>query len=68
MPMGCCFFLETCVSVYLPTSSQKDIDFLEYFIGDFNEYLDNSLGEKSAREPNQRGLKLLEMADHFGLI
>ena len=73
------------LSVYLPTSSQKDIDFLEYFdhlwalygslsvkgyvilMGDFNGDLGNSLGEKSAREPNQRGLKLLELADYFNL-
>ena len=73
------------LSVYLPTSSQKDIDFLEYFshlwalydslsvkgyvilMGDFNGELGNSLGEKSAREPNQRSLKLLEMADYFNL-
>ena len=65
------------VSVYLPTSSQKDIDFLECFdhlcalydslsvkcyvilMGNFNGDLGNSLGEKSAREPNQHGLKLL---------
>ena len=67
-------------SVYLPTSSQKDIDFLEYFdhltiyhslsvkcyvilMGDFN----GDLGEKSAREPNQRSLNLLELADYFNL-
>ena len=73
------------LSVYLPTSSQKDIDFLDYFnhlwalydslsvkgyvilMGDFNRDLGNSLGEKSASEPNQRGLKLLEMADYFNL-
>ena len=65
------------LSVYLPTSSQTDIDFLEYFnhlwalydflsvkcyvilMGDFNGDLGNSSGEKSAREPIQRGLKLL---------
>ena len=59
------------LSAYLPISSQKDIDFLEYFnhlwalhdslsvkgyvilMGDFNGDLGNSLGEKSAREPNQ---------------
>ena len=73
------------LSVYLPTSSQKDIDFLKYInhlwalydslsvecyvilMEDFNGDLGNSLGEKSAREPNQRGLKLLEMADYFNL-
>ena len=73
------------LSVNLPTSSQKDIDFLEYFdylwalydslsvkcyvilMGDFNRDLRNSLGEKIAREPNQHGLKLLELADYFNL-
>ena len=34
---------------------------------DFNGDLGNSLGEKSAREPNQRGLNLLELADNFNL-
>ena len=64
------------LSVYLPTSSQKDIDFLESFdhlwalydslsvkgyivlMGGFNGVLGNSLGEKSAREPNQLGSKI----------
>ena len=36
-------------------------------MGDFNKDLGNSLGEKSAREPNQCGLKLLELADYFNL-
>ena len=36
-------------------------------MGDFNGDLGNSLGEKSAREPNQRHLKLLELADYFNL-
>ena len=34
---------------------------------DFNGDLGNSLGEKSAREPNQRCLKFLELADYFNL-
>ena len=36
-------------------------------MGDFNGDLANSLGQKSAREPNQRGLKLLELAGYFNL-
>ena len=36
-------------------------------MGDFNGDLGNTLGEKSAREPNKRGLKLLELADYFNL-
>ena len=34
---------------------------------DLSRDLGNYLGEKSAREPNQRGLKLLELADYFNL-
>ena len=34
---------------------------------DFNGDLGNFSGEESAREPNQRGLKLLEMADYFNM-
>ena len=37
-------------------------------MGDFNGDLGNSLDEKSAREPNQRGLKLLELADYINLF
>ena len=36
-------------------------------MGDFNGDLGNSSGEKSAREPNQHGLKLLELTDYFNL-
>ena len=36
-------------------------------MGDINGDLGNFSGEKSAREPNQRGLKLLELADYFNL-
>ena len=32
-----------------------------------NRDLGNSLGDKSTREPNQRGLKLLELANYFNL-
>ena len=73
------------LSVYLPTSSHIDNEFLEYFdhlwalydslsvkgyvivMGDCNGDLANSLGDKSTREPNQRGCKLLEFADYFNL-
>ena len=36
-------------------------------LGDFNGDLGNSLGDKGIKEPNQRGLKLLEFANHFNL-
>ena len=36
-------------------------------MGDCNSDLGNSLGDKSTREPNQRGCKLLEFADYFNL-
>ena len=36
-------------------------------MGDCKGDLGNSLDEKSAREPSQRGLKLLELADYFNL-
>ena len=73
------------LSVYLPTSSHNDSEFLEYFdnmwalydslsvkgyvivMGDCNGDLGNSQGDKSAREPNQHGCKLLEFADYFNL-
>ena len=32
---------------------------------DFNGDLGNSLGDKGIKEPNQRGLKLLEFANHL---
>ena len=73
------------LSVYLPTSSHNDNEFLEYFdhlwtlydsisvkcyvivMGDCNGDLGNSLGDKSTREPNQSGCKLLEFGDYFNL-
>ena len=36
-------------------------------MGDFNGDVGNSLGNKSKREPNQRGLKLLDLANYFNL-
>ena len=36
-------------------------------MGDFNGDLGNSLGDKGKREPNLRGLKLLDFANHFNL-
>ena len=36
-------------------------------LGDLNDDLGNSLGDKSNYEPNQRGLKLLDLADFFNL-
>ena len=36
-------------------------------MGHFNGHLGNSLGDKSTRESNQRGLKLLEFANYFNL-
>ena len=36
-------------------------------LGDFKGDLGNSLGDKGIKEPNQRGLKLLEFANHFNL-
>ena len=36
-------------------------------LGDFNGDLGNSLGDKGIKETNQRGLKLLEFANHFNL-
>ena len=36
-------------------------------MGDFNGDLGNSLSEKSALDSDQRGLKLLELADYFNL-
>ena len=36
-------------------------------MGDFNGDLGNSLGNKSRREPNQCGLKLLDLANYFNV-
>ena len=36
-------------------------------MGDFNGDLGNSLGDKGKREPNSRGLKLLDFANYFNL-
>ena len=36
-------------------------------MGDFNGDLGNSLGNKGRREPNQRGLKLLDLANSFNM-
>ena len=36
-------------------------------MGDFNGNLGNSLGDKGKREPNLRGLKLLDFANYFNL-
>ena len=36
-------------------------------MGDFNGDLGNSLGNKGRREPNQRGLKLLDLANYFNV-
>ena len=36
-------------------------------MGDFNGNLGNSLGNKGRREPNQHGLKLLDLANYFNL-
>ena len=36
-------------------------------MGDFNRDLGNSLGNKGRREPNQRGLKLLDLANYFNV-
>ena len=36
-------------------------------LSDFNGDLGNSLGDKGIKQPNQRGLKLLEFANHFNL-
>ena len=36
-------------------------------MGDFNGDLGNSLGNKGRREPNQRGLKLFNLANYFNL-
>ena len=36
-------------------------------MGHFNGNLGNSLGNKGRREPNQRGLKLLDLANYFNL-
>ena len=36
-------------------------------MGDFNGDLGNSPGDKSKREPNLRGLKLLDLANYFNL-
>ena len=37
------------------------------FMGDFNGDLGNSLGNKGRCEPNQRGLKLLGLANYFNM-
>ena len=34
-------------------------------MGDFNGDLGNSLGNKGRREPSQRGLKLLDIANYY---
>ena len=36
-------------------------------MGDFNGDLGNRLGDKGKREPNLRGLKLLDFANYFNL-
>ena len=36
-------------------------------MGDFNGDLGNSLGNKGRREPNPRGLKLLDLANYFNV-
>ena len=36
-------------------------------MGDFNGDLGNSQGNKGRREPNQRGLKLLDLANYFNM-
>ena len=36
-------------------------------MGGFNGDLGNSLGNKDRREPNQRGLKLLDLTNYFNL-
>ena len=36
-------------------------------MGDFNGDLGNSLSDKGKREPNLRGLKLLDIANYFNL-
>ena len=36
-------------------------------MGDFNGDLRDSLGDKGRREPNQRGLKLLDLANYFNM-
>ena len=36
-------------------------------MGDFNGDLGNSLGNKGRREPNQRGLKLIDLANYFNM-
>ena len=69
------------LGVYLPSASHNLAEYGEYFdhlwalydslssngkvilMGD----LGNSLGNKGRREPNQRGLKLLDLANYFNL-
>ena len=36
-------------------------------LGDFNDDLGNSLGDKGKHAPNSRGLKLLELCNHFNI-
>ena len=49
--------------IYDKLSSEGSVAIL----GDFNGDLNNPLGDKGIKEPNQRGLKLLEFANYFNL-
>ena len=50
-------------AIYDKLSSEGSVAIL----GDFSGDLGNSLGDKGIKEPNQRGLKVLEFANHFNL-
>ena len=50
-------------ALYDPLSSNGKV----ILMGDFNGDLGNSLGNKDRREPNQRGLKLLNLTNYFNL-
>ena len=58
--LECLYFLW---AIYDRLSSE---DFV-VILSDFNGDLGNSLGDKGIKEPNQRGLKLLKLANHSNL-
>ena len=55
--------LITCGLLYESLSSRGMV----LIMGDFNGDLGNSLGDKGKREPNLRGLKLLDFSNYFNL-
>ena len=58
-----CEYFDYLWALYGPLSVKRYV----ILMGDLNGDLGNSLADKSTREPNQHGLKLLELANDFNL-